>query len=75
MGRLLIAIPVCFVLFLVVCFCILVTAMGDCEENGQVVGCDKGLLGLLMFPGSLILATGLTFLLAKWVVKRDEAAE
>ena len=75
LGRLLIAIPICLLVFVGVFVAIIAASMGDCEVNGKVVGCDRGLLGLLMFPGSLFAAAVIVFLLARWVARKDEATE
>ena len=75
LGRLLIAIPICFVMFGAVFVLIIGSSLGDCEANGEVVGCDRGVLGLLMFPGSFIVAATVIFLFARWVRRRDEASE
>jgi hypothetical protein len=74
-GRLLIAIPICLLASVAVFVAMIAAGMGDCEVNGEVVGCDRGLLGLLMFPGSLLAFAVIIFLLARWVTRKGEAAE
>jgi hypothetical protein len=48
-------------------------AMGDCADGPNGEGCSKydGLIRLLMFPGSLIVAVIIGIFLTRWVMRSE----
>lgn len=72
LGKLLIAIGVGVIVALVVVFFAIAAAMGDCALNADGSGCENdGLMRFLMFPGSLLVAFVVMFILIKWVTKTN----
>jgi H+/Cl- antiporter ClcA len=72
-GKLLIAIGVGVIVALAVVFFAIAAAMGDCALNEDGSGCEyDGLVRFLMFPGSLLVAFVVMFVLIKWVTKTKD---
>ena len=72
-GKLIIAIGAGAVVALVVVFFAISAAMGNCTLNEDGSGCENdGLVRFLMFPGSLLVAFVVMFVLIKWVTKTKD---